>query len=167
MGSPVSQPPSEALHEIVKKYGPLIYSRCLVLLKGPHSAEDAVQDVYVKIMKSLHTFREESQHYTWIYRLATNHCIDLLRSRQRNEKRRPNDTIDIESFGALPSDVNAKIDLEGLLKHISPEESTLLFYYYVDEMTLEEIATVTHKNRKTVGRKLQTIIEKLRKYAKS
>ena len=46
-------------------------------------ADDLVQEVFVKVWNNLDKFREDSQLYTWVYRIATNECLNFLRKKKR------------------------------------------------------------------------------------
>ena len=48
-------------------------------------ADDVVQEVFIKIFKNLSGFREASQLFTWIYRIATNECLTFLKKQQRRQ----------------------------------------------------------------------------------
>lgn len=64
--------------EIYEKYWPKVY-RYLTRMIGAEDAEDATQEVFMKVANSLDAFRNESQLSTWIYRIATNSAIDRMR----------------------------------------------------------------------------------------
>jgi RNA polymerase sigma-70 factor (ECF subfamily) len=73
--------------------------RYLTRLVGEHEAEDLTQEVFVKISRTLSTFRGESQLSTWIYRIATNAAIDKMRTssfQQDAQKDSLDDTDEIE-----------------------------------------------------------------------
>lgn len=50
---------------------------------GSSQAEDAAQEVFIKAYRSLEKFRDDSSFSTWLYRIASNHCLDLLRRKAR------------------------------------------------------------------------------------
>lgn len=65
--------------QVYAKFHPKIH-RYLTQLIGSEESEDLTQEVFMKIDKSLKTFRNESQLSTWIYRIATNTAIDIMKS---------------------------------------------------------------------------------------
>lgn len=75
-----SQLTIEALYA---KYGPTIYARCRRLLKDTAAAEDATQDIFVKLMRHLEAAPSEEAVLPWIHRIVTNHCLNVLRDTRR------------------------------------------------------------------------------------
>lgn len=68
-----------AFGEIVLKYQDKIYNLCRHLLGNASDAEDAAQDVFLKAYRALSKFQPDASLYTWLYRIATNTCIDYRR----------------------------------------------------------------------------------------
>lgn len=75
-----------AFEKLIRLYEKKIYNICLRLLGKPDEAYDAAQEVCIKIWKQLKNFRGESKLSTWIYRIATNTCLDLLRQQKRRQE---------------------------------------------------------------------------------
>nr|MDJ0787672.1 sigma-70 family RNA polymerase sigma factor [Myxococcota bacterium] len=69
----------DAFRVLVERYQGRIYRRALRVLKNEEAARDATQDAFLKAFNSLSKFKGRSSFYTWLYRLTTNHCLDLLR----------------------------------------------------------------------------------------
>ena len=74
----------EALVELVQTQQRYIYSLCLSLMREPADAADVTQDVFIKLMRVLGSYRHETKFSTWLYRLTTNTCLDALRRRGKN-----------------------------------------------------------------------------------
>lgn len=70
----------DALRELVARHQPFVYNLSLKMCGRREDAEDLTQEVFVKVITSLRTFRAESAFRTWLYRLTVNH---LLKSRRR------------------------------------------------------------------------------------
>lgn len=73
----------EAYEQLIKTYEKKIYALCLHLLKDSEEAYDAAQEVCIKIWKQLSSFKGQSKLSTWIYRMTTNQCLDILRKNKR------------------------------------------------------------------------------------
>ena len=69
-----------ALRELYSKYGGSVFGRCSYLLKDRSKAEDAMQDVFAKALTHLAEFRSEASPLTWLMKIATHHCLNLLRA---------------------------------------------------------------------------------------
>lgn len=78
-----SQGDVKAYEKLISKYEQKIYGICLRLLKEPEEAYDAAQEVCLKIWHQIGTFKGEAKFSTWVYRLTTNQCLDLLRKQKR------------------------------------------------------------------------------------
>ncbi|MEG0013401.1 MAG: RNA polymerase sigma factor [Cellulosilyticaceae bacterium] len=77
---------SSAFEKLIIKYEKNIYNICLRMLNDEHGAYDAAQEVCMKIWRQLHIFEGNSKFSTWIYRIATNQCLDILRKyKNKNE----------------------------------------------------------------------------------
>lgn len=71
-----------AFGELYKRYSPRVYNLVYRMLGNAEEAEDVRQDVFLKAFKSLKGFRGQSSFTTWIYRIATNQCLDVMRRRK-------------------------------------------------------------------------------------
>src|SRR5207248_11746593 len=78
-GAPMS---AGLLAELYEKHAAAVYDRCRYLLKDDAEAKDALQDVFVKVLGALPEFRAAASPTTWILRIATHHCLNLLRARR-------------------------------------------------------------------------------------
>lgn len=134
-------------NQLVRKYQEMIYWHIRKMVVDHDDADDLVQDVFVKVYKNIDKFREDSQLYTWIYRIATNECLTFL-----NKKRRRF----FLPIGDVESELNQKLDdsshIDGdeiemklqraLLK--LPDKQRLVFNMkYFDEMKYEDISEIT------------------------
>jgi RNA polymerase sigma factor (sigma-70 family) len=70
----------KALEELIISVEDMIYNLSLRMLGNPHDAEDAMQEIMIKIITKLSTFRKESAFSTWVYRIATNYLINYKKS---------------------------------------------------------------------------------------
>jgi RNA polymerase sigma-70 factor (ECF subfamily) len=72
-----------AFNELVARYRSMVFSLCLRLTGDPDDADDCAQETFVKLYRSIRTFKGNSQFSTWLYRIAYNTSLDGLRSRKR------------------------------------------------------------------------------------
>src|SRR5579872_3152177 len=90
----------EALSALVQSQQTYVYSIAMSLMHNPADAADMTQEAFVRLLRSLHTYRGETKFTTWLYRLVTNICLDGLRRRGR-----PVDSLD-EPAGGQSEDGN-------------------------------------------------------------
>jgi RNA polymerase sigma-70 factor (ECF subfamily) len=110
-------------------------------------ADDVVQDIFVKVWKNLGNFREDSQLYTWLYRIATNECITFL----NKKKQKQNVSLDDDTTAYLAETLadgnyfngdRAQMKLQQALLTL-PEKQKLVFNMkYFEDMKYEEISEV-------------------------
>lgn len=72
----------EAFEMLMEKYQKKVFNIALKLLGNHDDANEVTQEVFIRIFKSMGSFKGESQISTWIYRIATNACLDELRKRK-------------------------------------------------------------------------------------
>src|ERR671924_2111472 len=72
-----------ALSALVQSQQTYVYSIPMSLMHNPADAADMTQEAFVRLLRSLHTYRAETKFTTWLARLVTNICLDGLRRRGR------------------------------------------------------------------------------------
>ncbi len=72
-----------AFEELIRQYEKKVYTLCFRMCGSSEDAEEAAQDAFLALWRGIDRFRQESSLSTWIYRLATNACIDTLRRRKK------------------------------------------------------------------------------------
>jgi len=128
------------------RYGPMVLRRCRALLRQPAKAEDAMQDVFVAVLRAEERLHDEAAG-ALLLRIATNVCLNRLRS----ERRRPEDAADALALEIAAADVGAGADalasarqlLARLFRADDPlaaSTGSLAVMHLVDGMTLEEVA---------------------------
>jgi RNA polymerase sigma-70 factor (ECF subfamily) len=112
-----------AFEELYRTHAGKLYGLVLRMVGNPADAEDLLQEIFLSAHRKLESFRGESALGTWLYRLATNHCLDHLRSRSARTGQLT-DTLDDEpglaaagSRGIAEQTV-AKMDLERALAQL-------------------------------------------------
>jgi RNA polymerase sigma-70 factor, ECF subfamily len=73
---------SAAFEDIYRVHSARIYALCLRLVRDPAEAEDFTQDVFLKLFRKIHTFRDESAFSSWLYRLAANQVLMTFRKKK-------------------------------------------------------------------------------------
>jgi RNA polymerase sigma-70 factor (ECF subfamily) len=144
--------------ELFERYHGVVYRRCLALLRQPDDAAEAVQDVFEAAVSGLGRFKLKASPLTWLYAIATRHCLKKLRERSNHELKA---LLLVETEVHRP-DLEGRADLERALRGLTLSELELVTHAYRDGLTQEEISEVTRQSRKTVGKKLQALSTRLR-----
>jgi RNA polymerase sigma-70 factor, ECF subfamily len=71
-----------AFEQLVRAYDQSVLRLALNLLRSPEDASDVYQETFLRVYRNLHTFRFDCSFHTWLYRIATNLCLDHLRKRK-------------------------------------------------------------------------------------
>jgi RNA polymerase sigma factor (sigma-70 family) len=132
---------------LVRAYQQRVYWHVRKMVIDHDDADDLTQEVFIKIHRYIDNFREDSQLFTWIYRIATNECLSFL-----NKKKRrfflPIGDVAAELTGKLDSGAHVSGDeiqlklQKALLK--LPEKQRLVFNMkYYDDLPYEEISKIT------------------------
>ena len=130
---------------IYEEYFDRVYYKVLSVVKNDDDAEDICQETFISVYKNLSKFREESNIYTWIYRIAINKTYDFFKKRKLEFE------INDEVL-SLPEDINfdAKVILEEKLKLISEKEKEIVILKDIYGYKLKEIAEMKNMNLSTV-----------------
>ncbi len=135
-----------AFTAIIKKYQEKLYWHIRRIVVTHDDANDVLQNMFIKVWKGLDNFREDSQLYTWLYRIATNECLTFLEQQKRKSS---------ISFSDVEEGLSNKIKAEGnfdanrlewklqlAIQHL-PEKQRIVFNLrYYDEMPYEEMSKV-------------------------
>lgn len=132
---------------LVRYYQQRVYWHVRKMVIDHDDADDLTQEVFIKIHRYIDTFREDSQLFTWIYRIATNECLSFLQKKKRRFFL-PIGDVTAELSGKLDSaahisgdEIQLKLQ-KALLK--LPEKQRLVFNMkYFDDLPYEEIAKIT------------------------
>lgn len=82
----LQQKSETAFRTLVDQYKDRMYNTCLGLLQNPEEAEEAAQDVFIEVYKSIGKFRGDAKLSTWMYRIATTKSLERIR-KQKTQKR--------------------------------------------------------------------------------
>ena len=153
-----SGPPSPAglLAELYEKHAAAVYGRCRYLLRDDAEARDALQDVFVKLLQSLPELRAAASPTAWILRIATHHCLNLIRARKSQWREQ------LRILGATrrqETEPPERRELVRMLLSAAPEESQeVAVLYFVDELTQAEIAQEMQRSLPTVRKRLREFL---------
>jgi RNA polymerase sigma-70 factor (ECF subfamily) len=157
---PTASPHEERIVRLYREYGPAVYRRCLRLLRDREAARDATQEVFVKLVRDASRLEDPDTALPWIWRVATNHCLNLLR-----DARRRGETVDdgaLELAAGAPAPLGDRQLARDVLSRFDVETQAIAVGVLVDGMEHEEIAAALGVSRKTVHRRLQRFLERAR-----
>jgi RNA polymerase sigma factor (sigma-70 family) len=143
------------LRELYEKYGASVYGRCAYILRDRSLAEDAMQDVFARALTHYASFRAEASPLTWLIKIATHHCLNILRAQRAGWHAR----FEREARARIASDPGPQVFemrelVTQLLSLVDQETQAAAIHYHVDEMTLEEVAALLGRSVPTVRKRL-------------
>lgn len=152
---------SEAFQELLARHTDGIYNFTFRLLRNREEAQDITQEASIKAWRNIERFNTNEKWKTWIYAIARNTAIDHLRKKHSlvfsdtELSSGENPAIDHQKDDEpLPDKVAMQIEdkalLEKALDELSPLYREVLYLYYYEDMTLQEIATLLSKPIDTV-----------------
>ena len=144
------------LRELYLAHGGSVYGRCRYLLKDDAKAEDAAQEVFARALAHAEGLRAEVSPLAWLMKIATHHCLNQLRSErapwrrwfERDARARPEGDPGAEVF-------ETRALVRSLLSRVDVETQTAVVHYWVDGMTLQEVAVLLGRSVPTVRKRLE------------
>jgi len=113
------------------------------MLGSPHDAEDSLQEVFLKVFDRIKNYRGDSAFSTWLYRMTTNHCLDILRRRKilafLGFENAPE--IQDKKAGAKVMDLGLSPVITKALEKIPAKQKACLLMREMDELSYEDIAS--------------------------
>lgn len=79
----------DAFEELVRAYDQKVLRLAMNLLRSPEDARDVYQETFLRVYRNLGNFRFDCSFHTWVYRIATNICLDMLRKRKVRKEESP------------------------------------------------------------------------------
>jgi RNA polymerase sigma factor (sigma-70 family) len=147
-----------ALRELYTQYGGTVYGRCQYILRDATKAEDAMQDVFAKALTHWSEFRSEASPLTWLTRIATHHCLNVLRAERAPwHQRFARETRARGEGHGGPQLFEDRDAARKLLAGLDPESQQAAIHYFVDEMTLDEVAVAIGRSVPTVRKRLAAV----------
>lgn len=153
--------------ELYKRYSNKIYYKCYSLLGDYVSAEDATQDIFLKLILNLSKFSQKSKFSTWIYSITYNYCVDEIRRLKKNkmifdEEGQNLTEIADEEDDPLTSEANL-VAMQATFDVIDEADRTILLMKYQDNMMVKEIAEILNLSESAVKMRLKRAKEKFQK----
>lgn len=134
-----------ACEELYRLHSGRVFSLATRFAGGQADGEDLLQEIFVQVFRKIGSFKGESALGTWIYRLAVNHCLDYVRSRQARQ-RQVTDSLD--DTAAVPASPAARpmraerIDLERAIAQLPDGYRAAFLLHDVEGFEHQEVAAL-------------------------
>ena len=158
----------KAFTDIIKKYQEKLYWHIRRMVVEHEDANDVLQNVFIRVWNGLGSFREDSQLYTWLYRIATNECLSYLDQQKRKSSL---------SFDEMESGLSNKIvadkyfdpnklewKLQLAIQQLPEKQRVVFTLRYYDEMPYEEMSRVLDTSEGALKASYHHAVKKIEDY---
>lgn len=136
----------EGFKQLVKSYEKPLYSVIRKMVIDHDEAKDLLQETFIKVWQNLDSFRAESKVYTWVYRVAVNHCLQHLKKRKKRNvwNNELNDEMvdNLKSNESLSGD-EVQLRLQQAILKLPDKQRLIFNLKYFEEMSYSDMAEIT------------------------
>ncbi|OAB37909.1 RNA polymerase sigma factor [Paenibacillus glacialis] len=149
----------QAYSYIIQRFQRRIFVYCYYLLKSQEEAEDAAQDIFIKGLEHINRYSHTVSLSAWLYKIAHNHCVDLIKKRNKNDQ----SLVEYKANREQEQDHGYTEIIHDLLEHLNVEERQILLLRSLEEYSYDEIAAIMDLKPTTVRKKYERLRKKLMK----
>jgi RNA polymerase sigma factor (sigma-70 family) len=148
---------AEAWGDLYREYAPAIFRFCRRALPTREDAEDATMEIFMKLRDKLSQYDETRSFTAWLYKVAANHCWDLLRRRKIRQDKETGDLENVPLEHPDPSQLDRMIEqrtseeVRRALSRLGSRARMALVMRYYSDMSYDEIADALGVRRPFVG----------------
>ena len=142
--------------EIISKHADLVFRLCMVYLKNKADAEDAFQDIFIKLFEKNPRFNDEEHIKAWLIKSTTNHCKNMLGSYWNKIRVSIDDVV-------IPIEDKKDVDLVNYVTKLPFKYKTVIYLYYYEGYNTLEISKLLNIKEATVRTQLKRGREILKK----
>ena len=164
----------EAFAQLVRRYEKRVFALAGRMCRNPEDAAEAAQEAFLSVWQGLRFYRGDASFSTWLYRLVSNACIDLLRREGRHQAAAGpslNDEelgMDVPDSAPNPHEAAEQKELRALieegLQSLSPEHRQVLVLREIHQLSYDEIADTLELDVGTVKSRISRGRRQLRKF---
>lgn len=140
---------TSAFRQLVESYKDVSFTLACSIIKDENTAEDILQDAFIKVYQNLHKFQNKSTFATWLYKIVVNTCFNVAKKQNRNiptediihETPFENSYVDSTSEVLLQAERQKMI--QSTLSSMKTDEALVLRLHYLSELSIQEIIEVT------------------------
>ncbi|MCE5300840.1 MAG: RNA polymerase sigma factor [Spirochaetia bacterium] len=150
----------ERFEKLYRENARYVYNVALGILRNKAEAEDVMQNVFIKLFETYGSFRGESSIRTYLYRMAVNRSIDLIRVRSNRSSK-------LEQIELPQNTVNnqAKAELDSLMSRLPVELRTPILLSEIAGFSYKEISAILQLNIGTVKSRINRGMTRLKEMA--
>lgn len=161
----------KAYTAIIKKYQERLYWHIRRLVVDHEDANDVLQNVFIRVWNGLQNFKEESQLYTWLYRIGTNESLTFL---ENQKKRSAVSLSDVETGLSNKIRADKHFDANRLewklqlaIQQLPDKQRVVFTLRYYDEMPYEEMSRVLETSEGALKASYHHAVKKIEDFIKN
>ncbi len=158
---------TSAFRRLVEAHQSYVYSVCYSVVKNKAIAEEAAQDTFIKVYRSLKKYKSESKLTSWMYSIAYRTSLDYIRKQKKTE------ALDSVDYMVSDPSMNTQENLEAdefsvlvkrMVNKLPPEDAALIRMFYFEDMSVQELADIAGISVSNVKVRLFRIRKKLHNF---
>ncbi|MEH7250482.1 sigma-70 family RNA polymerase sigma factor [Neobacillus niacini] len=157
----------EIIDQLMQEYSDDILHLVYTYVKNRTTAEDLTQEIFLKCYEKLNQFNQQATLKTWVYRIASNHCKDYLRSWHYRKITLSDKILDYipSKLKQVEEEIIANSEeniLTNAVMNLPLKYREVVFLHYYEELSLAEISKITTVNINTIKTRLKRAKELLK-----
>ncbi len=157
--------------KLIDKYSQKVYWQIRRMVYSHQDTDDLTQEVFIRIFENIETFNHSSKLSTWIYRIAYNHTINFIKSKQ-HKLSKLNSEFEEDVISKLPADTmfngdNIELTLQKAILTLPAKQRAVFQMRYYDEISFAEIAEITKTSEGALKASYHIAAQKIEDYIKA
>ena len=158
-------PTETQIARLYEQHASLVFARCRRILRDEDEAWDATQEVFARAIRSWSSFEGNSTRGTWLYRIATNHCLNVIRNNSGRRQKLDQRKGERPGAGSGP-DAQGRVEVldivRAVMEDMDEDLARLAVLYYFEDMTMREIGAALDLSESRVCQLHSRIVTRLR-----
>ena len=150
--------------QLYQRYCDKVYQKCLLFTNDKMQADDLTQDIFLRLLNKLDTYKQQAKFSTWLYSITRNYCTDQVRAPQARRQVSLSsqwDFTDLDEDNAVEQEF-ALSQLQTALQQLSPVEQSMLQKKYQDDVSIQALAMHYSLTESAVKMRLKRSRDRLR-----
>lgn len=150
---------------LYSRFSRKVYAKCYSMLKDEMEAEDAMQEIFMKILVKISSFSGKSKFSTWLYTVTYNYCLDKIRMAKKDI------SVEVDDINKLGDSLEDDIDdaellevavdrLKVILEEMHSEDKAVLLMKYQDDLSIKDMCEILDKSESAVKMQIKRAKER-------
>lgn len=158
---------NDYFEQLYERYCNKVHRKCLSFTKDSEQAQDLTQDIFLRLITKLGSYKQQARFSTWLYSITHNYCTDQVRSPRRRDEVVIGDNwedINVSDDGTAELDELAAKRVQRAMLLLNSEDQQLLRLKYQDDVSIKELANRSALTESAVKMRLKRSRDRLRCY---